>query len=202
MTRRNKRGQFTSEKPISWKITNVLKKTASDVAIRIKPLIRDKLEEELRTQIYLSRTPVTEKGQAIKEYNKTHDHQKPKLYHHTGKLERSVYATIDGNRVVAHIKDDTYDNGKSTTEVYDYLKFGTPDTPNPGKADVYSYANGTKFSRYLSHKPHQFEARTRENMVIFLEKLKRDLKNNPGKYSRAYSDAVKVKQKERNEYNG
>ncbi len=185
---KNKKGQYTSEKPIVLKLSKTLLDIANDVAIRVKPIVRDELENTLTQEIYASRTPATEKGKKIQEYNETHKHQKKKLYHHTGLLERSVYGTIDGDNVKVNIRDQKYDNGASTTEVYDYLKFGTTDEP---KSDVYDYANGTKFARYNPQEPHNFEARTREHMRQFLDDLSRDLHTHPEKYSKKYTDAIK-----------
>lgn len=176
---KNKLNQFTRINPIEIKLTKQLQKIADEVEVKVKPIVRDELEATLRAEIYASRTPATEKGQTIKTYNETHKHQKPKLYHHTGKLERSVYATIEGDIIKANIKDETYDNGASTTEVYDYLKFGTTNHP---KNNTYAYANGTTFSKYIPQEPHNFEARTKEQMDIFLKKLKADIEQNGSKY--------------------
>ena len=119
---RNRKGQYASENIINLKISKALQNIANDVAIRVKPIIRDELEKTLRYEIYASRTPATKKGLTTKEYNESHSHQKVKPYHHTGLLASSVYATIDGDTIKANIKDQQYDNGSSTTDVYDYLK--------------------------------------------------------------------------------
>ena len=180
---RNKRGQFVSEKLISIKIPKALQEIADDVAIRVRPIVRDELENTLVHEIYASRTPATEQGKKVQEYNETHKHQKKRPYHHTGLLERSIYGTIDGDVVKANVRDQRYDNGASTTDVYDYLKFGTTDNP---KNDTYDYANGTEFSKYISQEPHNFEARTREYMNQFLDRLAADIKNHPERYSDKY----------------
>lgn len=176
---RNKLGQFTSINHITQAINKRLQAIATDEQIKIKALVRDELEQTLRSEIYASRTPATEKGLEVKEYNETHKHQKSRPYHHTGKLESSIYAIIDGDTVKAMVQDKQYDNGRSTTEVYDYLKFGTTDTP---KNDVYDYANGNQFSKYISQEPHNFEARTREHMEIFLRDLETDIEQNGTKH--------------------
>ena len=187
---RNKLGQFTRNEIISVKLSKALQEIADDVAIRVRPIVRDELENTLRQEIYASRTPATRKGKDVQEYNDKKKHQKPHPYHHTGLLARSVYGSIDGYIVKANIRDEKYDNGSSTTEVYDYLKFGTTDNP---KNDTYSYANGTKFSKYVQQKPHNFEARTSEHMKQFLDKLAGDLHNNPGAYSDKYTNKVKAR---------
>lgn len=175
---RNKKGQITSENIIATKISKALQDVADEAKIRIKPIVRDKLESELRYQIYASYTPATERGKQIQEYNESHEHQKIHAYHHTGLLASSVYATIEGDTVQANIRDQQYDNGTSTTEVYDYLKFGTTNTP---KNDTYAYDNGTKFSKYISQDPHNFEARTREVMKQFVNDLSYELQTEAGK---------------------
>lgn len=180
---RNKRGQFTSSHMNVVKISKALQEIADDAAIRVRPIVRDELENTLIHEVYASRTPATEQGKNVQEYNETHKHQKKKPYHHTGLLENSIYCTIDGDIVKANVRDQKYDNGASTTEVYDYLKFGTTDNP---KNDTYDYANGTKFSKYISQEPHNFEARTKEYMDIFLDTLAADIKNHPEKYSEKY----------------
>lgn len=187
---RNKKGQITSEHIISVKLLKSLQEIADDVAIRVKPIVRDKLESELRYQLYQSYTPATQKGKEIREYNESNTHQKKNLYHHTGLLASSVYGTIDGDIVKANIKDQKYDNGASTTEVYDYLKFGTTDKP---KNYIYDYANNSKYAMYVSQEPHNFEARTREEMKRFLDELAGDLHNDPGKYSDKYTNKVKAR---------
>jgi len=182
---KNKKGQFTGERIVSLKISKALQEIANDAAIRVRPIVRDELENTLRTEIYTSYTPATKKGKDIQEYNETHKHQKAHPYHHTGLLASSVYATIEGNTVKANIKDEKYNNGTSTTEVYNYLKFGTTTTP---KSNSYSYNNGNDFSQYISQKPHNFEARTREYMKIFLDRLANDLQQHPERYSDKYKN--------------
>ena len=174
---RNTRGQITGEHIISMKISKALQKTADEAGIRIRPIIRDELEQTLRSEIYASRTPATKRGQEVREYNESHKRQQSYPYHHTGLLASSVYVTIEGNTIKANIKDQQYPNGASTTEVYDYLKFGTTDNP---QKDVYDYDNGTKFSRYISQEPHNFEARTREYMRGFINNLFVELKTESG----------------------
>jgi len=173
---RNKLGQITSNrKSVEIAIQKYLEKDAKEIDMKIKPIIRDELEQTLRAEIYASYTPATEKGKATQEYNKTHKHQKPNLYHHTGILAGSIHGRINENSVEAGPMEGVkYPNGKSAQEIYTYLKFGTTDTP---KKDVYSYDNGTKFSRYSAQEPHNFEARTREYMKVFLKKLAQDIES-------------------------
>ena len=182
---RNIRGQFVGANKISVKITKHLQEIADEVAIRVRPIVRDELERTLRSEVYASYTPATKKGQEIEEYNQTHKHQKPRLYHHTGKLASSISAIIDGNTIKIKFKNKTYDNGKTTEEVYDFLRFGTaPESSKKG----FSYNNGEEFSTYIHQEPHNFEARTREHMRNFLKELETDLQQHPERYSRKYKN--------------
>ncbi|MDE5539921.1 MAG: hypothetical protein K2J20_05495 [Bacilli bacterium] len=165
---RNKLGQFTGTKPIAIKITKALQEIAKEAEIRVKPLVRDELVSTLRSEVYNSYRPATQKGREIKEHNETHTHQKKALYHHTGTLLRNIHGVIDGDTVKIIVDDEKYDDGSTADEVYDYLKFGTTDNP---KKEVYGYANGTKISKYIAQEPHNFEARTREHMNIYLMEL-------------------------------
>ena len=182
---RNTRGQFVGANKISLKITKRLQEVANEAAIRVKPIIRDELEQTLRAEIYASYTPATEKGREIEEYNQTHKHQKLRLYHHTGKLASSVRAYIDKDTIKIRFKNKKYDNGKTVEEVYDFLRFGTK---KESSKKGFSYNNGEEFSTYIHQEPHNFETRTREHMRIFLKELEIDLQQHPEKYSRKYKN--------------
>lgn len=178
----NRFGQFVSEKPIAIAVSKRLRAIAEDVAVKVRPLVRDELEYTLRSKIYASRTPATQAGKEVQEYNETKAHQKRKLYHHTGTLERSIYCIIEGNTVKAMIRDEKYGNGRSATQVYDDLKFGT--TNNPKKPMYKIYDDGGNIiglSPYIQQKPHNFEARTREYMKTYLNNLEKDIYENGAK---------------------
>ena len=182
---RNTRGQFVGADKVSLKITKRLQEIADEVAIRVKPLVRDELEKTLRSEIYASYTPATKSGQETEEYNQTHKHQKKRPYHHTGLLTSKVYAVIEENVIKSKIRSAKYDNGSTTEEVYDFLKFGTPkETSKKG----FTYNKGEEFSTYIHQEPHNFEARTREYMRDFLKKLETDLQQHPEKYSEKYKN--------------
>ena len=182
---RNKRGQYVSEGNLELKITKRLQAVADEVAIRVKPIVRDELEQTLRAEIYASLTPATEKGKAIQNYNESHTHQKKRLYHHTGTLASSIHGTINGDIVNAGpMEGVTYEDGTPVEDVYNYLKFGTTDTP---KKDVYNYGDG-QFSQYIPQEPHNFEARTREYMKVFLKDLEKDLELHPDRYIGKYKN--------------
>lgn len=172
---KNKFKQFTSTKPIEVAISKRLMAIANDEGIKLKAMVRDELEDTLRHEVYASYRPATKKGQETQEYNETHKHQKTRPYHHTGLLARSIYAITNDIGAEAMVRDEEYDNGSSTTEVYDYLKFGTTDNP---KNDTYDYAGGTKFSKYIPQDPHNFEARTRQHMNVFLDNLGHEIESN------------------------
>lgn len=191
---RNKKGQITGQNMVKIKITKALQEVAKDCSIRVKPLVRDKLERTLIANVHESFTPATAKGKEIEEYNKTHTHQKPRLYHHTGLLLENIYGVIEGDSVTVKISDVAYDNDTTVAEVYNHLKFGTTDNPD---TDVYAYdkgeGQGIQFAPYIAQEPHNFEARTRQEMNEFLDRLAGDIKNNPKYYSEKYTDLVQKK---------
>ena len=176
---RNVKGQFTSD--VSILAYKELSAWAKEIEERIKPEIRDKLAQELAYQINASRTPATKKGQEIEEYNQNNAHKKARLYHRTGTLARSIHGRINGNVIEAgpdknakYEMDDT-----PVTDVYNYLKYGTTDTP---KYDKYYFNNKKGLSPYIQQKPHDFEARTSDAMKIYMKalatKLETSHKNN------------------------
>ena len=172
---RNKLGQITRTKPIEIAIKKSLLAIARQEGVRVKALVRDELEDQLRLNVYTSYEPATKIGIETKKYNETHKHQKSHPYHHTGLLASSIYTVIDGDTIKAMVKNNQYPNGTSTTKLYDYLKFGTTDTP---KKSVYGYDNGKKFARYVAQRPHNFEARTKIYMNHFLDKLAANIEEN------------------------
>lgn len=178
---RNKRGQFTStNNNVEIVIRKYLEDAANEAGIRIRPLVRDELEQTLRSNIYDSYRPATRKSKDADISDKAHTRTKPRPYHHTGILARSIHGTIDGNVIKAGpMEGMTYPDGTSVIDVYNHLKFGTADSAKT--TDVYSYDNGTKYSQYISQEPHNFEARTREYMnKIFLPKLVQELQTEDG----------------------
>ena len=156
---RNKRGQYTSEKVINQKITKELQALAHNVDIKIKPIVRDELENTLIHEIRASYTPATQNPE--------------RPYNHYHRLEASVYAVVVKDTVQIRFKKKKYRNGRTVEQVYNDLKFGTKDTP---KKPVYWYGKH-KYAGYISQEPHNFEARTREHMRIFLAEQKANLKN-------------------------
>lgn len=184
---RNTRGQFTGKNVITWKITKHLQEIADEVAIKVRPMVRDELESTLRAEIYNSYRPATEQGKATQEYNETHKHQKARPYHHTGLLASKVGANIEGNTIKAVVRHGVYDDGATTSEVYDYLKFGTP---KKASTDVYDYNNGEEFSQYISQEPHNFEARTRDHMRDYMKELEVKITQHPEKISDKYKKSV------------
>jgi hypothetical protein len=170
MKKQNSRGQFTRE--MSILITKELQAAADEMAVRIRPIVRDELERTHRANIYASRMPAVNGS-----------------YHYTGTLASHVKGVIDGNTAKAVIEEVPYENqirsehgATLTTEVYEILKNGS--TANP-RADAYPYAgkNGEmKWSKYIQQKPHNFEQRTLDDMEVFLE----NIKSNPELYLKPY----------------
>lgn len=99
-------------KGLNLRIDNQLKGLADEVGIRIKPLLRDKLESIYRYRIYAS-----------------YESESTGTYHQTGLLASSVYAIIDGDVIRVKIKSKTYPDKKgreiTTVQVYRWLTKGT-----------------------------------------------------------------------------
>ena len=156
-----------------------------ELAVRIRPLVRDELEETLRSKIYASYSPATEKGKVVKNYNETHTHQQTHPYHHTGLLLRNIRGVIEGNSAVVKVFPEQYENGTTTSEVYDYLKYGTPEKPKKAGVDSYYFDHKQSLSPYIQQLPHDFEKETAIHMDRFLSNLANEIstKNKNGKYT-------------------
>ena len=156
---RNNLGQYT--KNLDVLITKELQKKANEIGINIRPIIRDKLEAELKYNIYSTYAPVSNTGRSVEEYNNTHKHQKKKSYHHTGILISSIKGSIDGNVVKAGPDENVkYPDGTSATQVYNWLKYGT--APK-AKTKSYSYTTKDGQENWASYNPqpkHDFEKMT------------------------------------------
>lgn len=165
MKKQNNLGQFTKE--MSILITKELQNLAHEAEVRVKPILRDKLEETHRLNVYASRTPAIN-GK----------------YHHTGILASSIKGVIDGNTVKAVVEPKKFPNrirsnngAKLTTEVYEILKNGSKAR---AKHDVYPYegkqkkeqnkdkVGPMKWSTYIQQKPHDFEQRTLDDMEQYI----------------------------------
>ena len=189
LRRQNAKGQFTKE--MSILITKKLQAIADDAEVRVKAIVRDKLEEEYKYQLRATYAPISKTGKAVAEYNDEHTHKKPQSYHHTGLLADSVKALIDGPTVKVEIEDRMYDDGASTTQVYEWLKHGTTKTP---ANDSYPYVKkqGDNYSTgWASYNPtpkHPFEQHTLNAMEGFLDNLMVELadENLQAKYYKKY----------------
>ena len=179
-------GKFT--KDFSILITKQLQELAELEELRVKAIIRDKLEGTYKYQVRESYTPATINGQKIQEYNANHKHKKKLTYHHTGIFANSVKAVIDKNTVKVVIKDASYPDGATTAEVYEWLTKGT--TKNPKKGS-YPYLQGQNFSMYHSQSIHPFEAHTLNIMEGFLNSLATDIDQNGDKHYKRYKRKVK-----------
>lgn len=162
---RNIKGQITGEKLIAVKLNKTLQNIANEARVRLQALTRDKLENELRHQIYSSYTSVGS-GE----------------YQHTKLLPTSVYAVIEDDIVQAKLMNKFYKgvDSKGNTidipveDVYNYLKFGTK---SKAKSDVYAYVDDNGKIHYAPYKQtpaHNFEAETRKEMRIFLNEIQKN----------------------------
>lgn len=175
----NTRGQFTSEKLLERKLSKRLQEVAYESRIRLQALTRDKLVSELRHQIYAS-------------YVSTGDGS----YEHTRLLPTSVYAVIEGDTIQVKLEDNHYKGIDSegniidipVEDVYNYLKFGTK---KQAKSDVYPYLDendNIRFAPYKATLPHNFEARTKEVMDIFLNNVANDPETTLKPYLKKYKN--------------
>lgn len=191
LLRQNNKGHITKE--LSILVTKKLQQVANEVEYNIKPLIRDKLEEEHIHNVYSSFGPITESGKEVKKYNEEHKHQKKQPYHHTGILLRNIKGVINGNVVKIEIGEEHYPDsdkpgkyqGKRTArQVYEWLKYGTP---AEATNEYYRFKNDNgelPLSAYVATPKHDFEKRTLQHMEKYLQDLESDIKNHPEKYIR------------------
>lgn len=181
---RNKKGQFTQK--ASAIISEELRDAADEIAVRIKPIIRDEFEKTYRKNLYESYEPITEHGKETKEYNEYAKYHIAAPYHHTGILASNVKGVIDGNAVGIKIDHATYPNGKTTEDVYNFLTKGTKKGKKAkNKHRVYEY-NGMYVERQQTPK-HTFEQDTLRDMNTFLDELLHGgLKNRANIYIKKY----------------
>ena len=118
-------------KGIGLKIDRQLKELADEVRVRIKPVLRDKLESVYRAKIYESR-----------------ESESTGTYHHTGLLASNVYAIINGDIIKAKIKEANYPDKKrrkiTTVQVYKWLVRGTK---KKAKSEYYPIEDKRKRTR-------------------------------------------------------
>lgn len=193
-TRSNAKGQFV--KGVSILITKELQKIADDVAVRVKPIVRDELEKTYRLNVYETYAPISNSGKAVKEHNDSHTHKQSQPYHHTGIFVNSTKAVIDGSVVKMVIEDHMYPDGASTTQVYEWLTKGTTKTPVNDSYPYIKKSGGEYSTGWATYNPtpeHKFEQKTLAEMEIFLDNLIIDIKNNPTKYHGKYKNKVQAK---------
>lgn len=169
---KNKKGQFISKKMLSQQINKTLLDWSKQIKSKAKIAIRDKLEATFKEELLASYTPA--KQNAITRYE------------HTDLLVNNVYAEIEDDTVRMRVVNRQYPNGRTTGEVYNYLKKGTPDEPGEGKGDHYyiykAYRDRRRhkgykvgMSEYISLEPHNFENKTRRRMKEYLGDCTNDL---------------------------
>lgn len=178
---RNSKGQLT--KGVSILITEQLRAIAKDQENKVKKVVREELENTYKDEVFKSYVSVSKTGREIKNYNDTHKRQKKQTYRHTGLFINSIKAKIDGHTVKIVIEDNAYDDGASTTQVYEWLTKGTTETP---AKENYPYIKkqgddySTGWAKYNPTPKHHFERLTMARMEGFLDSVAEDVKN--GKY--------------------
>ena len=157
-------------------ITKQLEQIADDVEKDATEIIKYK------ENVLASYSPRSQAGIETQEYNAyqksreqklgTRLHKKKQTYHHTGIFIDSIYTEVNNKTVKIKIRDETYPDGASTTQVYEWLTKGTEgsDKTNP---DNYS----TGWARNYPTPPHLFEEHTREQMKGFLDNFGENIKN-------------------------
>lgn len=182
MISQNEKGQIS--KQLSILITKQLQEIAIDCERKVKIVLRDKLEETHKHDVYSTYAPIQMSGQKAKEHNEdpytTHKMKQP--YHHSGNLIRSIHGVIDGNTVKIDLDDIHYEDGTSVKDVYKWLDKGTSDS----EYDLYilgGKGSHTPYVGYIPQPAHGFKKLTLDNMETFIKnELIPDIEN--GKYLR------------------
>ena len=168
MISQNAKGQ--TSKQLSILITKQLQEIAKDCEGKVKIVLRDKLEETHKHDIYSTYAPIQMSGQKVQEYNATQKHQQKQPYHHSGTLISSVKGVIEGNVVKIEIEDKHYNDTDSTSvrDVYEWLDKGTSESEN----DLYILGGKGSHTPYVSYWPqprHGFKKMTLDKMETFIK---------------------------------
>lgn len=162
------------------RITKQLQKDAKEVDMKVKPMLRDKLEELYIKNVYASYAPISEHGKTVKAENeyakKVKGHMQASPYHHTGTFVSSIHGVIEDDVVKIKIEDKLYDDGTSTLQVYEWLTKGTTKTPKKNsypyvkkQGDKYSASSySTGWAKYNPTPKHKFEEITLEEFRAYI----------------------------------
>lgn len=168
MISQNKKGQVS--KQLSILITKQLQEIAKDCESKVKIVLRDKLEETHKHDVYSTYAPIQMSGQKAKEHNEdpytTHKMKQP--YHHSGNLIRSIHGVVEGNTVKIDLEDIHYEDGTSVKDVYEWLDKGTSDSEH----DLYILEGKDSHSPYVSYWPqprHGFKKMTLDHIDVFIK---------------------------------
>ena len=179
---RNNAGQF--QKYATVYITKQLEDMAKELEVNITKVVEEKLLETYKNNVLLSYSPRSQKGREVKEYNEDpyRAHRKKLTYHHTGTFINSIDTEVDNKLVKVIIRDNQYENGKSTTEIYKYLTEGTVG------GGTYPYRDGgeTKWAYNYPTPAHLFEEHTKLQMKGFLDNLNLKEYSNQRRYKKKW----------------
>lgn len=104
-------------------------------------------------------------------------------YTHTGKLLESIHSIVEEDKVRIVMDELSYPNGRTTSQVYEYLTYGVELTSGTTKPYHFKGSDGHwKTAESHSTPVHLFEDHTRTQMISYLETIKTDVKNK--KYSK------------------
>ena len=190
-------GRF--QKYATVNITKQLEAIAKETEVNVSKIVADKLEETYKTNVELSYGPRSEQGREVEAYNKQRKTlesedkkagiksprrgRKKQTYHHTGTLLNSIYTEIEDHAVKIKIRDDTYPDGASTIEVYEWLTQGTkgggfyPYIKQTGKDSTDPNNYSTVWAYNYPTPAHLFEEHTKWQMEGFLDSLETDIKS-------------------------
>ena len=180
MIRQNSKGQTT--KQLSILITKHLQEIAADCEEKVKDVIREKLEDQHKHDVYSTYNPIQISGKKVEENNRKKKHKMKQPYHHSGTLIRSIRGVIDENTVVIKLDDEQYPDGTSVDDVYEWLDKGTSES----EYDVYILGGKNSHTPYVGYEPqprHGYRKLTMDNMQNFMKnELIPNIEN--GKYLR------------------
>ena len=182
------------QKDFTINITKRLEKEAKKIEKNVSDIVGEKLKTCYRENVELSYGPRSvgaaqdilfnvQAKQAEMEDRKQGlnvRHRRKKIpYIHTDTFYNSIDVVKEGRKLKVKIKDIKYPNGKSTTDVYEYLINGTPG----GGKYWFTAKNGKRPTAYNYPTPrHEFEEHTMMQMLGYLDSLEADIKK--GNYSK------------------
>ena len=182
------------QKDFTINISKKLEKTAEKLEVNVSDVVEQKLKQCYRDNVEMSYGPrsvgaaqdilFNEQAKQAEQEDRakgiTARHRRRRIpYIHTGNFYESIETEREGRKIKVKIKDIKYPNGKSTTDVYEYLTKGTS---GGGEYWFVNKQGKRPTARNYPTPRHEFEEQTMVQMIGFLDSLESDIKN--GKYSK------------------